>query len=111
MVDPYRAGALLYHASLGAVIVVGRTVARGVVIRPADDDERYVVQPETLQERRIPPRTEERARHRSVSPTEQALRKIDSQALRDVKREAKNAVQTPRAQRGGGSFERNRSRH
>lgn len=51
-----------------------------------------------------PPTTRERA-----EAIQRKLHEIDVEALSDMRREAKAAVQPPRPYRGG--FERNRSRH
>ena len=104
-------GELRYHDSLGPVIVMRRRLDGRFVVRRAQDEKETVVHGRTLREQRPNSPSSAKARSRTAPVGRQAWKEIDAKAASDAPREAKWDAQAPRPSRGGGSFERNRSRH
>jgi len=83
---------------------LGQGPAGCVYVRRVDDKRRRLVQASALHSRPLLSKRERVA-------VKDKIREIDAEAVADVRRAARRAVQVPRPSRGGGSIERNRSRH
>lgn len=98
------AGALLYHPAYGAVLVIGSGPADSVRVREVDCKRNHLVPAAMLHSTPVGP-------FRPSEEVKKIIRQIDAEAQADINRESRSAIQQPRPSRGGGSFERNRSRH